>query len=120
MSADTPGAPALPAQFDLEHQPPSVLDLFAAIITTAADDPAAWSQVNRELPVRLFAHEGAVVIHWWERTPNARPERSAQRTAHLPDWLWAMLDEPTTTPDSIRQAGRAAGVLYPPRVRGAK
>lgn len=108
--------PTLPATFDLETQPQSVLALFEAIVVSVTSDPESWRRLNRELPVRLFAHRADAALEWWEYTGARRPQpRSAKRTEVVPAWLWAMLDDPLTTPDGIRREGESRGISYPPR-----
>lgn len=107
---------ALPATFDLEAQPLSVLALFETIVVSATTDPEAWGRLNRELHVRLFELGRHPTLEWWEYTGARRPApRSEKRTEVIPDWLWAMLDDPLTTPDSIRREGESRGIIYPPR-----
>lgn len=108
--------PTLPATFNLEAQPPSVLALFEAIFVSTTTDPDSWARVSRELPVRLLDLSGHPALEWWEYTRAARPQpRSVKRAAAIPPWLWAMLDDPMTTPDTIRRTGEGYGISYPPR-----
>lgn len=125
MNLDTPH------EFDLEDQPPSVLDLFNAIVSTATQDPTAWLDLNRQLHVRILGLEREdpdrpgtnrtiPAIHWWriDRTARRGATRSTQVVTPIPAWLWALLDQPLTTPDSIRAEGRRMGIVYPPKVLG--